>query len=137
MEKEITYYGAPAKVGCDEKCNKAWGINNRPRVYLDISETQIFGLEGTSIYPDTEDDINIDNYAYCADGELPDAPIDPETYENDDAKPTCKSEMGNRWCVRECERCQMSEYGKHNEPLKLKDFSQRFYNMYPHMREKS
>ena len=119
MEKEITYYGAPAKVGCDEKCNKAWGINNRPRVYLDISETQIFGLEGTSIYPDIEDDINVDNY------------------ENDDAKPTCKSEMGNRWCVRECERCQMSEYGKHNEPLKIKDFNQRFYNMYPHMREKS
>ena len=34
MEKIIQYFDQPCKVACDEKCEKAWGINNRPRVQL-------------------------------------------------------------------------------------------------------
>jgi hypothetical protein len=34
----------------------------------------------------------------------------------------------NKWCVRECERCTMSDPGKVDEPLKLRDFSKRVYN---------
>ena len=32
--KQITYMGALAVVGCDGKCSKAWGINNRPSEQL-------------------------------------------------------------------------------------------------------
>jgi hypothetical protein len=34
------------------------------------------------------------------------APEDPGTYEGGDAKPL--DAKFNRWCVRECERCQIS-----------------------------
>ena len=134
MEKEIIYLGQKAKVACDEKCNKAWGGSNRPRIYLDISETTIFGLGEYDTYPDDETGVNIDNFAYCSDDELGEAPIDPRTYEGGHAKPIDKSEIGNKWCVRECERCVMSPLGKYNEPLELKDFSKRRYNYYPHIR---
>ena len=97
MEKIITYCGQTAKVACDEKCNKAWG-NKRPRVFLDINETEIF----TSFDPDI-DGVDPDNFAYCSDDELGDAPINPGTYEGfeDAAKPSNKEEIGNKWCVRE------------------------------------
>lgn len=134
MEKTIIYFGQEAKVACDEKCNKAWGENNRPRVYPEISETKIFGLGEESIYPDDETGIDVDNYAYCSDDELEEAPIEPQTYEGGDAKPINNSEIGNRWCVRECERCVMSDVGQYKEVLVLRDFSKRFYNYLPHTR---
>lgn len=68
MEKLITYCGQPAKVGCDEKCHKAWGSNSRPKVRL------------------SKDDY--DDYYYLSDDELGVAPIDPGTYEGGCAKPT-------------------------------------------------
>jgi hypothetical protein len=132
MEKIITYCGQPAKVGCDEKCNKAWGGRNRPRVYLEVSETKIYGVD-VDLFPD-EEDIDVDNYAYCTDAELGDAPVDPGTGEGGDFKPVNKSEIGNKWCIRECERCSMSEPGEYEQPLILKDFTKRFYNCYPHTR---
>lgn len=94
MEKMIIFCEQQAKVGCDEKCNKAWGMNSRPRI----------------------------DEKYCSDDELEEAPIDPGTYEKGHAKPSDKFDMLNIWCVRECERCSMSSPGKYNEPLKLKDF---------------
>ncbi len=139
MEKKIIFCGQPAKVKCDEKCNKAWGMNNRPRVYLDIHDELIFGLmsNGESVEPSefTLNRIDVDNYAYCSDDELGDAPIDPKTYEDDQAKPTNKSEIGNAWCIRECERCEMSMPNRSEEPLELIDFSKRFYNYQPHVRD--
>jgi hypothetical protein len=108
MEKQITYFGQQTKVACDEKCNKAWGINNRP--YKRLS--------------DDEDDI-----VWLADGELGDAPENPGTYEGGHGKPNDKSQIPNKWCVRECERCTISDPGKFNEPLKLKDFNKRRYNI--------
>lgn len=109
-ELTITYFGQQAKVCCDGKCSKAWGINNRPRVRLS----------------DNEDDYD---YEYLADGELGDAPSDPGTYEGGHAKPSSSSEFPNKWCVRECERCRMSDPGKFAEPLEVKSFETRRRNM--------
>lgn len=126
MEKVITYMGQKVKVGCDEKCNKAWGVNRRPRVYSELGE-KIYGLNGESIYP-KEELKDIDDHAMCSDDELGEAPTNPGTYEGGEAKPTHSSQIPNKWCVRECERCDWSEPGKFNEPLVLKDFSKRRYN---------
>jgi hypothetical protein len=132
FEKEITYFGQTAKVACDGKCNKAWGFVCRPRIYPSIDNV-IFGLDESSIYPDqnkypnfTDDDF--DDYAWLSDDELGDAPIDPGTYEGEYGKPDSNLEFPNKWCVRQCERCVMSDKGKFNEPLILKDFSKRLYN---------
>lgn len=135
MEKIIIFCGHQAKVACDEKCNKAWGMNHRPRVYPEISETKIFGLNGESICPENED-IDEDNYAYCADDELGEAPEDPGTYEGfeEEAKPINKVGIPNKWCVRECERCAMSNPGQSHLPLELRDLSKRFYNIAPNTR---
>lgn len=35
------------------------------------------------------------------------APVDPGTYEGNDAKPPDKTH--NKWCARECERSEVSE----------------------------
>lgn len=110
MEKIIFYNGETIKIGCDEKCNKAWGVNNRPKIELDPDH----------IHPDYDDDI-----AFLSDDGLGDAPIDPGTYEGGQAKPIHKHEIPNKWCARECERCVWSDV---DEPLKFKDFSKILYN---------
>ena len=109
MEKVIIFFGQKTKVACDEKCNKAWGINTRPRIKITDSDE--------------------DDWCWFSDNELDNAPENPGTYEGEHAKPIDKSEIPNKWCVRECERCVMSGIGKFNEPLKLKDFSVRIYNI--------
>lgn len=106
-EAEITFFGQKARVACDELCIKAWGINSRPLVQLSDDE---------------------DDFEWLADGELPDAPADPGTYEGNDGKPPFAAYFPNRWCVRECERCKMTPPGKPNAPLALPDFSQRIRN---------
>ena len=65
LEKEILYFGQKTRIACDGKCEKAWGINNRPRVQLDKN--------------------NIDDFAYLSDDELGIAPVNPGTYEGYDA----------------------------------------------------
>lgn len=89
--------GEPIVVACDGRCDKAWGINNRPR-YTDG------GVE-----------------RFRSDDSLPTAPIDPGTYEGGDAKPTspCAGFEHTKWCVRECERCVWGAVG---EPLDLPEF---------------
>jgi len=67
MKKEITWFGRKVILACDEKCNKAWGINCRP-----------------------ENPAN-----YLSDDELEEAPIDPGTYEGGHAKPCPGEEKGN------------------------------------------
>jgi hypothetical protein len=115
LVKQILFCGKTAIVCCDAKCNKAWGINNRPKVQLSKDE---------------------DDYAFLADGELGEAPVDPGTYEGDHAKPQTDAERMNKWCVRECERCRMSEMDHPTETLETYDFSQRRYNIAPHVRGK-
>lgn len=108
MEKIITYFGQQAKVACDEKCEKAWGISERQTVSLSDDE---------------------DDFAWLSDNELSEAPEDPGTYEGGDGKPVDKIGIPNKWCVRECERCKMSKPGEYNQPLKLDDWSNRVYNI--------
>lgn len=94
MEKTIIFFGQQAKVNCDENCNKAWGINLRPRIYAELPD-EIYPLPGGSIFPAGKE-IDFDDYAYLSDNELGDAPIDPGTYEGGCAKPTSKDEVGNK-----------------------------------------
>jgi hypothetical protein len=107
-EALITFCGQPAKVNCDGRCDKAWGHNSRPKIY------------------DPKGDEN--DYYEPADHELGTAPTDPGTYEGDHAKPLSPDDFPNKWCVRECERCNISEPGKSAEPLEVKDWSRRHSN---------
>lgn len=105
----ITYNDQSARVACDRNCKKAWGINNRPRIEFNVNEP--------------------DDYAFLADDELGEAPANPGTTEGRDGKPNSRDEFPNKWCVRQCERCTMSEPGKYLEPLALPSFVNRRYNM--------
>lgn len=98
-----------ARVECDRKCTKAWGISSRPKINLS----------------DDEDDI-----VWLADAELGDAPKDPGTREGAHGKPFSPDDFPNKWCVRQCERCAMSNIDDDvNETLTLPDFSVRVYNL--------
>ena len=107
-EAIIQFFGQPAKVACDGKCHKAWGINTRPKLQLS---------------PTDEDD-----FVWMSDGELGTAPSDPGTYEGGDAKPSSSALFPNKWCVRECERHSMSHPGEVNLPLEVRNFSWRVSN---------
>jgi hypothetical protein len=108
----IIFFGKEAILACDLNCEKAWGMNNRPRI-----------LVGS--LADEED------FALLADGELGIAPADPGTYEGGYAKPTNAEERHNKWCARECERSCILKSG---EETQLPDFSQRLYNQAPRVR---
>ena len=121
LVRSILFCGSTVAVSCDGKCHKAWGMNHRPSVRLN---------------PHDEDD-----YAYKADHELGEAPVDPGTYEGSCAKPDQPEDRLNKWCVRECERSS-----KHNMNLpitepkpftELINFNRRFYNQAPHYREET
>ena len=100
------------KVACDGKCNKAWGLNNRPKIKL------------------TDDD---DDVCWLSDNELDIAPRDPGTYEGGHGKPYNSTEFPNKWCVRECERCERFEL---DEEVILVDWDKRFYNQpFKHINE--
>jgi len=106
MEKIIRYLGEQVKVGCDDKCNKAWGINSRPKMKLSVhDEDDIVWLSDTDIKKD--------------------APEDPHTYEGGDGKPSTDDEKPNKWCVRECERCA---FANKDGKLTLPDYSKKVYN---------
>jgi hypothetical protein len=110
-EALISYVFQTARVACDRRCDKAWGINNRPRV--DLSSDP-------------------DDYAFLADSELGTAPADPGTYEGGCAKPSSPDEFPQKWCVRECERSVMSMPGEWDRPIEVPSFENRDYNM-PHL----
>jgi hypothetical protein len=110
--KLITYFGKKVAVACDGNCAKAWGINSRPRVQLSV---------------------NPDDYEFKSDGELGDAPVDPGTYEGGVAKPEPNDpDKLNKWCVRECERCNWYgelEQEKRQRTVVFRDFSRRVRNI--------
>lgn len=106
-ESVIQFFGQPAKVACDGLCSKAWGRNSRPTVQL------------------SDDD---DDFETLADYELGQAPADPGTYEGGHGKPASSAEFPNKWCVRECERCSMSNPGDWNKPLEIRRFDRRNRN---------
>lgn len=107
LVKAIRFFDELVVLACDGRCEKAWGINSRPRVQLS--------------------DDNPDDYEFLADGELPEAQRDPGTYEGECAKPKDYSDptRQNKWCARECERHTMVQCGV----LKLRDFSKRRRNI--------
>lgn len=109
MEKVVIYFDQPIRIKCDDKCNKSWGINNRPKMQLDKNDE--------------------DDYYFLSDDELGEAPADPGTYEGCHAKPRSESDKGNKWCIRECERCARSKTGESDLPLVLEDFGKRVFNI--------
>ena len=109
IAKAITFFGRPCVLACDARCDKAWGINGRPRAFLSKDP---------------------DDYAYLADGELGSAPADPGTYEGGHAKPLTAEARLNKWCARECERS--TTLSTPDIELALPNLSQRFLNM-PHL----
>ena len=104
--KLVIAVGEPALLICDAKCNKAWGINNRPREQFDEHDP--------------------DDYAYLADHELGEAPEDPGTYEGDQPKPRRPEDRLNKWCFRECERSEST--ADLRVLVETDDFSKRIYN---------
>lgn len=126
----IRMFGQPCILVCDGKCNKAWGMNNRPRIYLEDPEQRVYDETGRR-YPD-DDSIDLDNHVELADSELGEAPIDPGTYEGGHAKPITPAERHNKWCARECERSRVVDDG---QDFELHDYSKRAYNYAPHTRE--
>ena len=111
LTRRITYCGQPATIACDGLCEKAWGLQNRPRLYF------------------ARPDEDPDDYAWLTDAETPQAPADPGTYEGGEAKPTTREErLVSKWCARECERCVMTPAGSPDAVLKLRDFSKRRAN---------
>jgi len=109
MPEDIIWYcGQKAKVVCDGNCYKAWGISDRPHEQLS----------------DNEDDV-----VWYADDEVPIAPDDPGTSEGGERKPQSSAEFPNKWCVRQCERCNMSMPGRWQEHLEPKDWSKRVHNI--------
>lgn len=107
LVKAIRFASGLVVLACDGNCEKAWGINSRPR---------------ESLSPDPDD------YELLADGELGAAPADPGTYEGGAAKPDPGSgaDRQNKWCSRECERSRL--LGPGGEELELPDFSRRVRN---------
>lgn len=101
--KEVLMFGRRAVLVCDANCAKAWGLNGRPK--------QQFGEDP-------------DDYAFLADDELGEAPSQPGTYEGGFTKPKTPDQM-NRWCSRECERCDVVRPGE--EP-KARSFAARLFN---------
>lgn len=111
FQKDIICFGNKIKIACDGKCEKAWGISNRPKIILDENDE--------------------DDFAYLSDDELGIAPEDPGTYEGGFGKPEANEEKLNKWCYRECERCSKIEHGE-NIQSNLNDFSKRVYNIEKH-----
>jgi hypothetical protein len=108
IHKLIQYIDQPLRLACDGQCSKAWGINLRPKNAL-------------------SDDP--DNYEFLADSELEIAPIDPGTYEGNDAKPCTDDQRLNKWCARECERSTMVPEDWPLAEIALPGYSQRRKNI--------
>ena len=105
---EIIYFGEKARVGCDAKCNKAFGMNLRP----------------TSQRSNNEDD-----WEFLADDELEVAPAVTGETEDSVDKPLSLSEAHNKWCVRQCERSSVTSMHHPEEAIDILDFSRRVSNI--------
>jgi hypothetical protein len=92
---------------CDGRCDKAWGINGRPKLFFQEEEGRPRRLEAG------EEPRDWDDYVYVRDSELGKAPGPGETVglsEGGHMKPSDEpleardGERMNKWCARECER---------------------------------
>ena len=132
IQKNILYFGQACTLACDANCQKAWGINHRPEVYVEDPDQKVYG-EGFTKHRYPQEDVtwDMDNTFYLADDELGIAPIDTGIYEGGHAKPQTEDERLNKWCARECERSVIVDEG---EDIELPDYSVRRYNKAPHER---
>jgi hypothetical protein len=112
-QKKINWFDREQlTLACDGRCDKAWGINHRPKVEFDPNEP--------------------DDMAFLADHEVGTAPEDPGTYEGGYGKPSGvplgdnDGRLMNKWCSRECERSSINEKG---EPVVIVSFAERRFNM--------
>lgn len=104
ISANIDFFGE-CVLACDARCDKAWGVNNRPGAQL------------------SEDP---DDYISYSDGETGDAPANPGTYEGSHGKPQRPDQRLNKWCARECERSVIVEPGS---DIELPDLSVRMHNI--------
>lgn len=116
------YLGQPVTIACDGRCDKAWGVNGRPRKHLsgDPDEPGI-GID--------EHCRRADDHVFLSDDALGEAPADPGTYEGGEGKPPgARSGGHNKWCARECERSALVPAG---DPIVLPDLTSPAPNMRP------
>ncbi len=91
LKKAIVYFRKEVILACDGQCNKAWGINGRPKIKLSK---------------------DADDYGWKGDDELEQAGW-PGSWEGGDGRPSDKplkprdAHLMNKWCARECERSGM------------------------------
>ena len=123
IQKQITYCGQPATIACDERCDKAWGVNVRPKRHL-RGDPQEQGISSE------EQMLRDDDYEFLSDDELGEAPAHPGTAEGMDIKPQKTRERMNKWCVRECERCYISHPGRWADAPVLPDYSKPLPNLH-------
>lgn len=91
--------------GRDGRCDKAWGINGRPKLYFQEEDQAPRPLN------QGEEPRDADDYVYVRDSELGTAPGPGETvglseggHCKPSAEPLVDGERMNKWCARECER---------------------------------
>ena len=108
----VQFFGRQVKVNCDRRCDKAWGLggwgHGRPTEQLSDDE---------------------DDFVSLSDDEVGIAPEDPGTYEGGHGKPLSPDDFPNKWCIRQCERCNMSGSGEADKPLEVIDWSKRHFNL--------
>jgi hypothetical protein len=83
IAKAMKFFGQDVVLVCDECCDMAFGISDRPK----IGETPDGAFD---MVPDSEIEKK--------------APKDPGSTEGADSKPRNKAERLNKWCARACER---------------------------------
>ena len=101
-------------LSCDGRCDKAWGMNGRPKLFWQEEE----GEEKPRPLKEGEEPRDEDDYVYVKDSELGIAPGPGETVgisEGGHMKPSAsplreeEGERMNKWCARECERSGWNE----------------------------
>ena len=87
IQRSMMFLGEIHIVACDGRCDKAWGVDDRP--------TNRLGSDHN-------------DFEWLADGELGQAPIDPGSLSSDNGvrKPLLVRgpDDVNEWCVDRCER---------------------------------
>lgn len=106
ISKQIVFFGRALVMACDGRCDKAWGMNGRPRKQL-------------------SDDP--DDFVYEADSALGVAPGPGQTvvysegaHFKPSAEPLHDGESMNKWCARECERS--GHFDPNREPIAIPTF---------------
>lgn len=108
LTKRVVWFGRECTLACDGRCDKAWGLNNRPMLH--------YMTDGLRELAPGEQPLNPDDYVFRADDDLGIAPADPGTYEGGYGKPSgvplTDPLLMNKWCARECERSGVFEDGE-------------------------